>query len=120
MRPRQNCAPPNCAPPNCAPNCARRVGAPAPIPPRKLSIGLSFASEWPLYIRLYSDMNMKREPWLPPCFMQVESSPEYRPIGPSVRMMCLMPSIGLMFRLISFVLIVSLSLIHISEPTRPY
>ena len=60
-----------------------------------------------MYIRLYSDMNMKREPWLPPCFMQVESSPEYRPIGPSVRMMCLMPSIGLMFRLISFVLIVS-------------
>ena len=108
MRPLDNCAPPNCAPQNCAPpKCARRVGAPAPIPPRKLSIGLSFASEWPLYIRLYSDMNMKREPWLPPCFMQVESRPEYRPIGPSVRMMCLMPSIGLMFRLISFVLIVS-------------
>ena len=86
---------------------AKLATNPDPTPPRKDSAGLSFASALPLSHRVYSDMKRNRTLTDPPCLNAVERPPWYSPATPSLSTMRRTPLRKPMFRLMSFVLMVS-------------
>ena len=81
--------------------------SPAPNPPMNVRCLGSFASASPVRNWRHCAINKNREPWLPPCFRHVAPSPAYKPATPSVLSKWGMPCRRPMFRLISFVFIVS-------------